>query len=201
MSRKESRSLKKITKSHLSISNRDILQQKVALFPLKNKKEDTKIMVIPPDGTPYAEAPWLGGIPSPFYKESHRKWQQTCRQFIQEHIGDQTVQWMKDGQLPPDLYTKFAEAGMILPCMPSPRPIKHLQRLGVHGFPGGLKLEEFDYFHYLIYVSEVKELIPKIDVMSPNRCSVGWCCRCTIAVSVVRPAQSSLDSPLGPLPS
>jgi acyl-CoA dehydrogenase len=33
--------------------------------------------------------------------------------------------------------------------------VKLLKKLGIHELPGGLKVEDFDYMHTLIYVDEV----------------------------------------------
>ncbi|PIA92954.1 putative acyl-CoA dehydrogenase 6 [Cercospora beticola] len=107
------------------------------------------------DRTPFAEAPWLTGVPSPYYSESHKQWQRTCRAFISENLGDHGLQWMRDGKASFDMYAKFAAAGMLIPSLPAPLPVERLKQLGVHELPGGLRLEQFDYFHYLIYTSEL----------------------------------------------
>lgn len=110
------------------------------------------------DLTPFAEAPWLLGVPSPYYKESHRTWQKTCRSFIDEHLGQHGLRWVEDGVVSPDVYSKFAEAGMLIPCLPAPLPIKLLQQIGINELPGGLQLTDYDYFHFLIYTAEVRLL-------------------------------------------
>lgn len=106
------------------------------------------------DLTPFAEAPWLLGIPSPYYTRSHRRWQKTCREFILENLGENGLQWVAEGKIPIGIYEKFAKAGMLLPCLPAPLPVERLRKLGFNEFPGGLRLEEFDYFHFLIYTAE-----------------------------------------------
>jgi acyl-CoA dehydrogenase len=54
-----------------------------------------------------------------------------------------------------DLYSKFAAKNFLIPNLPSPLPVKWLKKLGIHTLPGGLKVEEYDYLHTLIYVDEM----------------------------------------------
>jgi hypothetical protein len=54
-----------------------------------------------------------------------------------------------------DLYAKFASANFLIPNLSPPLPVKLLKKLGIHELPGGLKVEDFDYIHTLIYVDEV----------------------------------------------
>jgi acyl-CoA dehydrogenase len=44
---------------------------------------------------------------------------------------------------------------MLIPNLPAPLPVDILKNIGIHELPGGLKVEDFDYFHTLIYVDEV----------------------------------------------
>ncbi|EXJ71396.1 uncharacterized protein A1O5_05203 [Cladophialophora psammophila CBS 110553] len=107
------------------------------------------------DLTPFAEAPWLLDIPSPFYTDSHRAWQKACRGFINKHLSEHGLRWVKEGTVPLDLHRTFAEAGMLIPCLPAPLPLQRLKQLGIHELLGVLKLEDYDYFHFLIYVAEL----------------------------------------------
>lgn len=107
--------------------------------------------------SPFSEAPWLTGVPSPYYNESHYKWQQTCRSFISK-VFENGLNWQKDGNAPSGLFSIFAEAGFLVPCLPAPLPIQQLELSGITTLPGGLKVQDFDYFHYLIYTAEVSVL-------------------------------------------
>ncbi|KAH7141641.1 acyl-CoA dehydrogenase/oxidase [Dactylonectria macrodidyma] len=104
--------------------------------------------------TPFSEAPWLTGVPSPYYNESHYKWQMTCRSFI-GHLFEHGLRWQKDGSAPSDLFSTFAKAGFLVPCLPAPLPVKQLELSGITTLPGGLKTQDFDYFHYLLYTNEL----------------------------------------------
>lgn len=103
---------------------------------------------------PFAEHPYLQGLPSPYYKDTHRKWQRTCREYIYENLGQHALNWERDEFVPLDVYKRFADDGFLLPNLPAPLPLDWLTKLGLSTFPGGLKAEEFDYFHFLIYTDE-----------------------------------------------
>lgn len=104
---------------------------------------------------PFSEPAWLLGSPSPYYTESHRKWQKTCRAFIDEHLVQHAVQWERDAFVPLHVYGQFADARMLIPNLPTPLPVKILKKCGIHELPGGLKVEDYDYLHGMIYGDEV----------------------------------------------
>jgi len=64
------------------------------------------------------------------------------------------LQWLTIPS-PADLYSKFAAANFLIPNLSAPLPVKWLHKLGIHELPGGLKIEDFDYMHTLIYVDEM----------------------------------------------
>jgi acyl-CoA dehydrogenase len=105
---------------------------------------------------PFSEPPWLAGLPSPYYNDSHRRWQKACRQFIQEHLLNNAFEWDEQGLVPEYVFREFAEHNMLIPSLPAPLPVPWLKGLGVRELPGGVKVEEFDYIHTAIYTDEVK---------------------------------------------
>jgi acyl-CoA dehydrogenase len=54
-----------------------------------------------------------------------------------------------------DLYSKFVDANFIIPNLSAPLPVKWLHKIGIKELPGGLKVEDFDYLHTLIYTDEM----------------------------------------------
>lgn len=104
---------------------------------------------------PFSEPPYLMGLPSAYYTESHRKWQKTVRAFVDEVMMPHCADWERDGDVPEDLYSKWAAANMLVPNLSAPLPVKWLKKIGIHELPGGLKVEDFDYLHTLIYIDEV----------------------------------------------
>lgn len=100
---------------------------------------------------PFAEPPWLNGLPSPYYTPSHHTWQASCRAFIDEHLNTHAMAWETAESIPPTVYAAFAAADMLVPCLPAPLPVDWLRRLGKTHLLGGLPVEEFDAFHGAIY--------------------------------------------------
>jgi len=120
---------------------------------------------------PFSEPPWLMGLPSAYYNESHKKWQKTCRVLVDKLLMAEGGEWEKAGDVPSklpfhkpktktkriaaDLYQKFVAANFLIPNLSAPLPIKWLHKLGIYELPGGLKVQDFDYLHTLIYVDEM----------------------------------------------
>ncbi|KAI0165577.1 short-chain specific acyl-CoA dehydrogenase mitochondrial precursor [Xylariaceae sp. FL1272] len=104
---------------------------------------------------PFSDPSWLLGRPSAHFTDSHRKWQRAIRPFIQKHLIDRAIEWENTDTVPAEVFGEFAKANMLLPALPAPLPVDWLKRLGIHELPGGLKVEDFDYLHSLIYSDEM----------------------------------------------
>ncbi|KAI0435272.1 putative acyl-CoA dehydrogenase [Xylaria sp. FL1042] len=104
---------------------------------------------------PFSEPSWLMGLPSAHYTDSHHKFQKAIRPFIQKHLLDHAIEWDKSETVPDHVFRDFAEANMLLPALPAPLPVPWLKRLGIHELLGGLKVEDFDYMHSLIFADEM----------------------------------------------
>ncbi|KAF3922436.1 hypothetical protein AA313_de0205816 [Arthrobotrys entomopaga] len=103
---------------------------------------------------PFSEPPYLMGLPSPYYNESHYRWQKACREFISTQFAD-VLSWEASGSIPSTLFQNFSKANMLIPALPFPLPVKQLKEAGIHELLGVLKIEEFDAFHRLIYGDEM----------------------------------------------
>ncbi|KAI1421972.1 putative acyl-CoA dehydrogenase [Xylaria sp. FL1777] len=104
---------------------------------------------------PFSEPSWLMGLPSAHYTDSHHNFQKAIRPFIQKHLLDHAIEWDKAESVPDHVYRDFTEANMLLPALPAPLPVAWLKRLGIHELLGGLKVEDFDYMHSLIFADEM----------------------------------------------
>lgn len=103
---------------------------------------------------PFAEPPYLRGLPSPYYNESHRRFQKACRAFLYENLLKHAMEWEKAGTVPEHVFSDFCKANMLLPNLPAPLPVAWLKRLGIHDILG-VKVEEWDYLHTGIYSDEM----------------------------------------------
>lgn len=105
---------------------------------------------------PFEEPPWLLGQPSPFYNDSHRKWQKDIRAWLYDNLVAHGLEWENAGKVPTEVFSTFSKANMLIPNLPAPLPVDILKSLGIHELLGGLKVEDFDYTHFAIYISEMK---------------------------------------------
>jgi len=104
---------------------------------------------------PFSEPPWLCGLPSPYFTESHRKWQAAIRPFLQERLHHHAVEWEVAETIPEHVFGEFAADNMLVPALPAPLPVEWLRRLGLGKLMGGLDVADFDYLHGLIYGDEM----------------------------------------------
>jgi acyl-CoA dehydrogenase len=103
---------------------------------------------------PFSEPPWLAGMPSPYYKETHKRFQKKCRAFIEEHLMPYAMEWEREETVPDHLFETFKKHNMLIPNLPSPLPIEWLKRVGIHDILG-TSIEEWDYLHTGIYLDEM----------------------------------------------
>ena len=107
---------------------------------------------------PFSEPPYIVGLPSPYYKETHLRWQKACREFVDKHMLEKSLEWDTNETVPEHVFETFAKAGMPLPTLPAPLPVEWLKKLGIHDILGVVKVEEWDYIHTMIYADEVWRL-------------------------------------------
>ena len=104
---------------------------------------------------PFAEPPYLNGLPSPYYTPELKKWQKACRAFIDEHLTPHAFEWEAAEFVPEHVFETFTKHNMLIPTLPSPLPAKQLKEAGIHDILGVVKVEDFTYFHNLIYNDEM----------------------------------------------
>jgi acyl-CoA dehydrogenase len=96
------------------------------------------------------------GHPSPYYTASHVAWQNACREFIAAHLAPHAQEWETEGNVPEHVFATFSRHNMLIPNLPAPLPLSLLKSLGITELLGGLRIEDFDYFHFAIYISEMR---------------------------------------------
>ncbi|TPX72950.1 hypothetical protein SpCBS45565_g00388 [Spizellomyces sp. 'palustris'] len=102
---------------------------------------------------PYAESSAWQGFYSPYYNESHFRFRAAVREFIQKEIIPDAVVNEESGTIADqELFEKMGSFNL-LACRMGPGPHLHGRTL-----PGGVKPEEFDYFHELIAHEEIGTL-------------------------------------------
>lgn len=104
---------------------------------------------------PFSEPPYLCGLPSPYYNDSHLRWQKACRAFVTENLHQHAIDWEREETVPAHVFDTFATAHMLIPNLPAPLPVKWLKELGIHDILGVVKVEEWDYIHTAIFCDEM----------------------------------------------
>lgn len=100
---------------------------------------------------PYAEPSAFQGLPSPYYNESHRRFRADLRKFFDEEVMPDAVALDARGTHPsPELWRKLGSRGVLASRVQHGPWLKDVvENCGVT-LPGGLRPDEFDYFHELI---------------------------------------------------
>lgn len=104
---------------------------------------------------PFSEPPYLRGLPSPYYSQSHIDFQKRVRAWIHENFTQHAMDWEKAREVPAHVFDDFNKANMLLPNMPAPLPVEWCKKLGIHDIQG-VKVEDWDYMHTGIYLDEVR---------------------------------------------
>ncbi|GAM90433.1 hypothetical protein ANO11243_084760 [Dothideomycetidae sp. 11243] len=106
---------------------------------------------------PYAEPSWLTPqYKSPYYTESHRKFRKGLREFVDSHLKQEAEEKEADGTyISQEMIDRMAENGILAMRL---GPGDHLKG---RTLPGGIKGEEFDYFHDLITCQELARIMSR----------------------------------------
>jgi acyl-CoA dehydrogenase len=107
-----------------------------------------------PPPLPFSDPPHLSSLPSPIFSPSHTRFRTAIRAFISATLHS-PLEWDAAGHVPDEVFREFAEANMLFPALPAPLPVEWLHRLGVRELLGGVKVEEFDGLHSMVYWDEV----------------------------------------------
>ena len=102
---------------------------------------------------PFAENSWgRKGWKSPYYNESHTRFQLAVRTFVRDELQKQADEGEDAGKPPPaEAFLKCGAFGL-LACRIGPGP--HLHMLG-RPLPGDVAPDSFDYFHEMIAHEEM----------------------------------------------
>lgn len=102
---------------------------------------------------PYGESAAFAGLYSPYYNDTHRAFRTAVRTFIETEILPEAAEFDELGKTASkEVYKKMGAFGL-LACRMGPGP--HLKAFTL---PGGVKYEEFDYFHEQIAHEECARL-------------------------------------------
>ena len=102
---------------------------------------------------PYGEPSAFQGFHSPYYNESHHKFRRSVREFLETQVLPEAASFEEPGKAASvEVYRKMGDFGLLASRM-GPGP--HLKGFNL---PGGVKAEEFDYFHEQIAHEEIARM-------------------------------------------
>lgn len=100
---------------------------------------------------PYGDANWYQGWNSPYYNESHRKVRAAAREFFEVEVNPFVHDWDEQKALPKEIFKRAGEEGFLA-------GVVGLRKWPAQWAPkilGGIKPEEWDYFHELVLTQEM----------------------------------------------
>ncbi len=106
---------------------------------------------------PFAEPAWLRGLPSPYFQDSHRRFQAVCRAFVDKNLNANALTWETEEEVPAHVFEEFARGNLVLPALPAPLPANWLRKIGISHMPADVPVEEWDSIHSMIYADEVSQ--------------------------------------------
>ncbi|PSN66692.1 acyl-CoA dehydrogenase NM domain-like protein [Corynespora cassiicola Philippines] len=114
---------------------------------------------------PFADPLWHHqSRPSPYYNESHFRLQRELRAYVSEHISPNCAEWEAAGHIPTSVLERHASLGYSAVSIFPLAEAHHLQpttsqldasQLGQQRLPAGIKAEEWDAFHDLVFIDEM----------------------------------------------
>jgi len=146
---------------------------KLHVGDLKDYTAETTTTILPENAfgemVPYADPCWYQGWKSPYYNDSHIKFRAAVRQFVDTEFMPNASQWLKDEEVPREVVRKMADVGL-LQCFVKGR---WLSEYYGDNIIGGVKPEEYDWFHFLIAVQEFSRVG-----------SIGLVWACTVGINI-----------------
>jgi len=126
--------------------------------PLSKKEQMIQMMAasadvpnIYGDLVPYGDPAWYQGWESPYYTDSHRKFRDLVRNYVEREVEPFAHRWDEQKKIPKTFLKKCAESGCLPIVVGTPWPSEYT----TYPVIGGMNPEELDMFHELIFLDEV----------------------------------------------
>lgn len=142
------------------LHRKDVLTKyaKLKIGRLDTAKEDDIASGTGIFGTPFAEIPAFQGQNSPYYNDSHKRFLLAYRSIVQKELEPIAESNDLSNEYPDEeLMSMLGKNGLMICRMGPGKWFDDVDTAGVT-IPGGVKKEEFDYFHELIAHQEIGRL-------------------------------------------
>ncbi|KAF2455593.1 acyl-CoA dehydrogenase/oxidase [Lineolata rhizophorae] len=101
---------------------------------------------------PWSEPAWYNELASPYYDDSHRRLRDYARQYVDDNILPNHLEWEEQGDVPHEERLKWAQTGLAFADVPKPYRPDNLPG------PAGIPVEELDIFHQLVMTDELSRI-------------------------------------------
>lgn len=103
---------------------------------------------------PYAEPSYFQHSYSPYYKESHRKFRNALKSYVELNLLPYVFDWEENMEVPQEVRVNLYQAGL-LPCVVGYWPKEYFPNEKI--LDGVVKPEEWDMFHNLVFTDELSK--------------------------------------------
>ncbi|GKT44268.1 acyl-CoA dehydrogenase apdG [Colletotrichum spaethianum] len=115
----------------------------------------------------WCEPAWFNAFESPYYNDSHRKFQAYVRYFVDTHLLPHAQKWEAAGEAPLSARLKFAKSGLAF--LDVPRDYRPKELMTIAGIP----FDELDVFHELILMDEMARIPSGVPLALAGASNVG----------------------------
>lgn len=118
-------------------------------------------------GFRWGEPAWFHALESPYYNDSHRRFQTYVRDFIDTNLLPYAQEWEAAGEAPLSARLKFAKSGLAF--LDVPKEYRPKELMAVAGIP----FDKLDVFHELILMDEMARIPSGVPLALAGASNVG----------------------------
>ncbi|KAJ3939163.1 uncharacterized protein N0V96_010606 [Colletotrichum fioriniae] len=115
----------------------------------------------------WGEPAWFHALESPYYNDSHRRFQTYVRDFIDTNLLPYAQEWEAAGEAPLSARLKFAKSGLAF--LDVPKEYRPKELMAVAGIP----FDKLDVFHELILMDEMARIPSGVPLALAGASNVG----------------------------
>ncbi|KAI8276156.1 hypothetical protein K4K60_008057 [Colletotrichum sp. SAR11_57] len=115
----------------------------------------------------WGEPAWFNALESPYYNDSHRRFQAYVRDFVDTHLLPYAQEWEAAGECPLAARLQFAKSGLAF--LDVPREYRPRELMTIAGIP----FDELDVFHELILMDEMARIPSGVPLALAGASNVG----------------------------
>ncbi|KAK2006677.1 acyl-CoA dehydrogenase domain-containing protein [Colletotrichum eremochloae] len=116
---------------------------------------------------PWCEPAWFNALESPYYNDSHRRFQAYVRHYVDTYLLPHAQEWEAAGEAPLAARLKFAKSGLAFLDVPKEYRSEELMTIA------GVPFDDLDVFHELILMDEMARIPSGVPLALAGASNVG----------------------------